>query len=321
MRNDYRGRVVCIGDGGVGVAASADPAVSTAPMDRDGSCHLCGGHGRTVLREEKGYRIVECVTCHLRYLFPQPSLTETAELYSEHYFQSTDALGRGYEGYTEQAENLRATFRDRLRFLPAKTSGNRLLDVGAAAGYFVEQARQAGWDAEGIEPSKWAVAYARDRVRVPVREGILDANTYADNSFDVITFWEVIEHLPDPRNFLLNVARVAKPGATILFSTPDSGSTVARVLGRNWLGWRKIPEHLFFFDKPSLARLLRETGFEVTDSRYVTLTVTWPYALERLSASLGMGRTAFDMAGRALSHRSVRINCFYDLMIVARVRK
>jgi 2-polyprenyl-3-methyl-5-hydroxy-6-metoxy-1,4-benzoquinol methylase len=303
------------------LTATARPAVPTAPTNRDVSCHLCGGRGRSTLREEKGYQIVECTTCRLRYLFPQPALHETEELYSEHYFQSTDALGRGYEGYTEQAENLRATFRDRLRFLPSQAGGKRLLDVGAAAGYFVEQARQGGWDAEGIEPSKWAASYARDRVGVPVREGILDETAYPANTFDVITFWEVIEHLPDPRAFLTNVARVAKPGATILFSTPDSGSTVARILGRNWLGWRKVPEHLFFFDKPSLVRLLNETGFDVTGSRYVTLTVTWPYALERLGASLGLGRSAFDFVSRALRAHSVRINCFYDLMVVAQVRK
>lgn len=290
-------------------------------MEAGDTCHLCGSRTRVVIREEKGHQIVECRECGLRYLFPQPSLRETEELYSEHYFQSTDALGRGYEGYTEQADNLRATFRDRLRHLPAPTAGRRLLDIGAAAGFFVEQARQAGWDAEGIEPSKWAVAYARDRVGVPVREGVLDEATFAANSFDVITFWEVIEHLPDPRGFLTQVARVAKPGALIFLSTPDSGSAVARVLGRNWLGWRKIPEHLFFFDKRALTRLLDQTGFDVLDSRYVTLTVTWPYALERLGASLGLGRAAFAAVARLLRRRSVRINCFYDLMIVARVRK
>lgn len=303
------------------MTAIGRPAIPPARASHEASCHLCGGHDRSVLREDQGYQIVECGACGLRYLFPQPSLAETEELYSEHYFQSTDALGRGYEGYTEQAENLRATFRDRLRYLPPLAAGRRLLDVGAAAGYFVEQARQAGWDAEGIEPSKWAAAYARDQVGVPVREGILDATAFPASSFDVVTFWEVIEHLPDPREFLLNVARVAKPGATILFSTPDSSSTVAKVLGRNWLGWRKIPEHLFFFDKRALVRLLHETGLEVTDARYVTLTVTWPYALERLGASLGLGRRAFDVAARALRNRSVRINCYYDLMVVARVRK
>ena len=285
------------------------------------ACHLCSGTSRTVLRVEKGHRIVECDNCHLRYLYPQPSLAETEELYSEHYFESEDALGRGYTGYTAQADNLRATFRDRLRYLPAPPGGRKLLDVGAAAGFFVEQARLAGWDAEGIEPSKWAAAYARDMVGVPVREGILDATSHPANTFDIVTFWEVIEHLPDPRGFLQQVARVAKPGGLVYLSTPDSSSTVARMLGRNWLGWRKVPEHLFFFDRKRLMQLLEQTGLEVVDARYVTLTVTWPYALERLGASLGVGRTAFDALSRLLSRRSVRINCFYDLMIVARVRK
>jgi 2-polyprenyl-3-methyl-5-hydroxy-6-metoxy-1,4-benzoquinol methylase len=285
------------------------------------SCNLCGANQHVVLRREKGFSIVQCLDCGLRYLYPPPMIEETNELYSEHYFSSDDALGRGYADYAEQAANLRATFRDRLRFLPPAGPNNRLLDVGAAAGFFVEQARRAGWNAEGLEPSKWASAYARDYVKVPVREGILTSSTFSENSFDVVTFWEVIEHLPDPRGFLEQVARITKPGGTIYLSTPDSDSIVAKVLGKNWLGWRKVPEHLFFFGRRVLTRMLNETGFDVIDARYVTLTVTWPYALERLGASLGLGRAAFSPLARALNDRSVRVNCYYDLMLTAQLRE
>ena len=232
-----------------------------------------------------------------RYLHPNRRFTKPKRSTRSTIFRAPIALGRGYEGYTEQADNLRATFRDRLRFLPHPKPDQRLLDVGAAAGFFVEQARLAGWIAEGIEPSRWAVAYARDKVGVPVREGILDASSYPLNSFDVITFWEVIEHLPDPSGFLKQVARVAKPGGPgVPFDArfgqhgcPVARAQLARVGGR-------FREHLFFFDKRSLVRLLDKAGLDVVHARYVTLTVTWPYALERLGVSLGLGRTAFGWA-------------------------
>jgi SAM-dependent methyltransferase len=221
----------------------------------------------------------------------------------------------------EQASDLRTTFRQRLRYLPEPGQAKRLLDVGAAAGYFVEQARAAGWDAEGLEPSRWASAYAREQLRVPVAEGTLESAAIAPASFDVVTFWEVIEHVPSPRDFLADVARVLKPGGSLFLSTPDSGSLVARVLGRRWLGWNKVPEHLFFFDRGSLIRLLDQAGFDVFASRYVPLTVSWPYALERLGPSLGLGANAFAGLARALRNRSVTVNCYYDLMLAARLRR
>ena len=157
-------------------------------------------------------------------------------------------------------------------------------------------------------------------MKVPVAEGTLETATVEPGSFDVVTFWEVIEHVSDPRDFLSRIARLLKRGGWALLSTPDAGSLVARMLGRRWLGWQKVPEHLFYFDRPTLRRLLDETGFDVVDQRYVPLTVTWPYALERLGASLGLGASAFAGISKVLQNRSVSVNCYYDLMVVARAR-
>ena len=292
----------------------------TSPSKGPTRCHLCGETAHELVRRTGPYTILRCRTCGLGCLDPQPPLQETRELYSEEYFASRDALAKGYSGYVTHAADLRATFRQRLRYLPPTSGGARLLDIGAAAGYFVEQARTAGWDAEGLEPSAWAAAYARDEVKVPVAEGTLETATVEPGSFDVVTFWEVIEHVSDPRDFLSRIARLLKRGGWALLSTPDAGSLVARMLGRRWLGWQKVPEHLFYFDRPTLRRLLDETGFDVVDQRYVPLTVTWPYALERLGASLGLGASAFAGISKVLQNRSVSVNCYYDLMVVARAR-
>ncbi|HEY9515401.1 MAG TPA: class I SAM-dependent methyltransferase [Gemmatimonadaceae bacterium] len=262
---------------------------------------------------------MQCADCTLRFLWPQPGSDEQTTLYSEQYFHSAEGLDQGYAEYVSQADNHRATFRDRLRLLPAPSGEARLLDVGAAAGFFVEQAAAAGWRAEGIELSRWATDYATNVVGVPVREGTLRGAGFADRSFDAVTMWEVIEHLPDPRAELAETRRILRPGGMLHFSTPDAGSIVAKLSGKRWLGWRKIPEHLFYFDLASLGRLLSNEGFEIVSHRYVSLTVTWQYALRRLGALVGT--RAFERVPGAIGDRPVRINCYYDLMVSARVRQ
>lgn len=277
------------------------------------ACAVCGSHEARPFMAHPPYAIVGCAGCGLRYLSPRPSPEAIAGLYAETYYHSADSVSHGYSAYTAEAENWRRTFQDRLRHLPA---AGKLLDVGAAAGFFVEQARLAGWEAEGVEPSEWASRYAREQLGVPVATGTLESARYPDATFDAVTMWEVIEHLPDPRGFLAEVARVVKPGGLFALSTPDAGSLVARLTGQRWLGWHKVPEHLYYFDRPSLSRLLTENGFSVVDARYVSLTVTWGFAFERLGALFGQAWLG-KLPGW-LKDRSLAVNPYYDLMIIAR---
>jgi SAM-dependent methyltransferase len=282
--------------------------------DAGRGCVVCGGRERRHQRSQNGYAIVRCTDCGLRFLDPQPTEAELTALYGEYYYVSPDSRQRGYEGYATEAENWRRTFRDRLRDLPA-THG-RLLDVGAATGFFVEQANAIGWDAVGIEPSQWAADYARTELGVDVQTGDLATIRFPDAAFDVVTLWEVIEHLPDPAVTLREVRRILRPGGHLILSTPDAGSLAARLSGKRWLGWRKVPEHLFFFDRSNLDRLLVQEGFEPARHRYASLTVSAGFAVERGLALLGLfgGRRAPGW----LTRRSVRVNPGYDLVVVAR---
>lgn len=247
-----------------------------------------------------------------------PSTEAASALYSDDYFRNDSPLARGYDDYEADSDNMRATFRDRLRYLPTPAGNARLLDIGAAAGFFVEQARLAGWDAEGLELNRWAAEYARDRLGVPVRHGSLEEAGYPDRAFAAVTLWEVIEHIPSPRAFIREIARILQSGGLLGLSTPDAGSAVARLFGRRWLGWKKIPEHVFFFDRQTLGRLLDEEGFDVVSTRYVSLTVRASYALDRLAALVGVPWLA--RVPKLLGNVPIRVNPLYDLMIVARLR-
>ncbi|MCR4342157.1 MAG: class I SAM-dependent methyltransferase [Gemmatimonadaceae bacterium] len=282
-------------------------------------CAVCRSTSRNPFVRHDGHTVVECGGCGLRYLYPMPSTEAASALYSDDYFRNDSPLARGYDDYEAERDNMRATFRDRLRFLPKPARHERLLDVGAAAGFFVEQARLAGWDAEGIELNGWAAEYAREKLAVPVRHGSLEDAGYPDRSFAAVTLWEVIEHIPQPREFIREIARILQPGGVLALSTPDAGSAVARVFGRRWLGWKKIPEHVYFFDRETLGRLLREEGFEILSTRYVSLTVRAAYALERLAALVGVPWLA--RVPKIIGNAPIRVNPLYDLMLVARLRE
>jgi SAM-dependent methyltransferase len=290
-------------------------AVEALQVTPHAACPICNGGPAVTWIRRGEFSIVRCSRCGFRFLDPQPTPEQLRCLYGESYFQNSESVGRGYSGYIDEAENVRETFRRRLRHLPLPMGRPKLLDIGAAAGFFVEQARRVGWEACGIEPSEWAARYARERLGQPVTTGTIEDQAYEPATFDVVTMWEVIEHLPDPRAVLAEAHRILKPGGQLILSTPDAGSTVARLSGRRWLGWSKVPEHLHFFDRQSLDRLLRDCGFTPPSFRYVSLTVTWGFAVGRLGEMLGL-RSHFQRPGW-LSRRTVTINPLYDLMAIS----
>ncbi len=280
------------------------------------ACCVCLSRESLPFIAKPPYEIVVCQGCGLRYLSPQPSPGQLEELYSSEYFTSGDAKLKGYGDYVRDADNLRSTFRDRIGLLPSG-AGRRILDVGAATGFFVEQARMAGWDAIGIEPSDWAATYARDVLGQPVQTGTLNGSTFAPDDFDIVTMWEVIEHLPDPRAVMSEIVRVLRPGGYLAFSTPDSGSLVARVWGKRWLGWRKVPEHLFYFDLKSITTLLQHFHLRVVDHRFVSITVTAEFGIHRLAELFGVRPPRLpSRVGRA----AVKINPLYDLFVLAQLQ-
>jgi 2-polyprenyl-3-methyl-5-hydroxy-6-metoxy-1,4-benzoquinol methylase len=254
--------------------------------------------------------------CSHRQLSPQPSAAALTDLYSEDYFRAQTSADGGYADYLRNEIGWRRTARERIRRLGLRSTGASILDVGAACGFFVAEARLAGLAAEGVEISSWAAAWARQHLDVPITTGSI-ADVPNNQYYDIVTAWEVLEHVSDPADFLKAVASRLKPGGSVLLSTPDYSALVPRLFGQRWIGWQKVPEHLSFFSQQSLRRLLRDVGFRIQSIRYISTHVSLGYLVDRLAVQT-LGRSL----GSSVQHLptwTFPFNPGWDLEVVATI--
>lgn len=213
------------------------------------SCNICGSGEYALLLHKDGHDVVRCASCGLAFTYPQPSML--SEQYDSTYF---DLYRRRHEFRLRRADS-------RLRRIELLMAPGRLLDIGCSLGYFVEAANARGWHASGVEISPYAAAEARS-LGLDVRTGTLDAAAYEDGSFDCVTMWDVLEHVPDPTRHMGEVRRILAPGGMVVVGTPNLGHALFRLKRENWRHL-KPAEHIFYFTASTLARLFEKTGFAV----------------------------------------------------------
>lgn len=210
------------------------------------------------------------------------------------------------ETYMNEEAGRRKTARTILRRLAAivDTPG-RVLDIGAGPGFFVEEAIKGGWDAEGLEAAQWAVdEYAKRTKTNRIRHGTTDAlSDYPASTYDVITAFDVIEHLVDPFTFLSDCARLLRPEGMLVITTPRFDSLAARMLGARW--HCMIPAHLHYFSRPSMHAALHGAGFQIQQQRHHTRSFSPSYltqfARQYLKARFGHSAAPVDGQSAASS--------------------
>lgn len=252
-------------------------------------------------------QIVQCNQCDLVYANPRWSPEELAAAYT----------AVEDETYVDEREGRELTFEKHLQDLEKYTgpaNGRALLDVGAYIGVFVEIAQAHGWLAEGIEPSSWAVSMARER-GLPIHQGTQQDVLLADRKFDVVTMWDVIEHVTDPAEEIRQAYQLLNPGGWLAVHTMDIDSLTARVMGSRW-PWL-MDMHLYYFSRKTLTEMIQKSGFEVvwsgSQGRYLRLG----YISSRLAGfNSRLGSISSTLINRlGVSHLAVPIN-FGDLFTV-----
>jgi 2-polyprenyl-3-methyl-5-hydroxy-6-metoxy-1,4-benzoquinol methylase len=217
-------------------------------------CPLCGGGEARPFRETPAVRVARC-PCG----FAFASAVAREEAYDAAYFLRW-GMGSATEGTL--AAMKRTSYGWVLdRVAGAGSRGGRLLDIGCALGYSVEEALARGYDAQGVEPAPSAAAHAARRLPGRITAGTLESARFPGGRFDVVTLIDVIEHVADPLALLRELARVTAPGGRLALTTPDLSSLSARAMGNRWP--YLIPEHLGYFGRETLARALGAAGWRL----------------------------------------------------------
>ena len=210
------------------------------------ACPVCGGDSFTHLFTKQDESFVCCDECQLVLINPRPNFTQVADTYdgaySEHYIKKAD---KKLNRCAKWVRRLQRQF----------GQGGRWLDVGCSAGFVVLAAQRAGFDAYGVELEAGAVAYAKQSLGLKqVNVGTLEEQAYPDEYFDVISLYDVIEHVPDLNAVVSELSRLVKPGGVIEIRTPD----VAHWQTPNDLStWKEVKpsEHLYYFSAQTLEKL------------------------------------------------------------------
>ena len=251
-------------------------------MSASAACYVCARDPTKHFCEVLDYNYFRCEVCEHAGLLPIPNRSESARVYEEGYF-SGSVVG-GYADYLGDSSvhhrNACARCR-RLLTMGARPPG-RLLDVGCAAGFFLDEARRSGWDVAGVDVSEWARRQAGDRFGLEVLDSLEAAAEHWRGSFDTVTLFQVLEHMPDPRSALQLVRTQLKPGGLLVIETWDRMSLVARLSGRYW---QQIspPSVIHLFSRSSLDRLLKSEGFTIQSVRRTAKFVSFSFASSLLA--------------------------------------
>ncbi len=256
-------------------------------------CQLCGSAERTTKFQDGPVRVVTCTGCGLVYVTPRLQGQALLDVYDAGYWKSSNPKQRGYADYAREAALYLKTYRKRWalvqQWLPAR---GRILDLGCAAGYFLRVAQEHGHDVHGIEMSaaiagEAVQALGADRVHIGTLEEGIAAKGHADGTFDLITLWDVVEHIPEPQPVLRRLRALLKPGGKLLLETQNVASRWANWLGPRWHHY-KHDEHLYHFTPATLTRLLGDCGFhvETVGAAYAGKYVSFGFLAER-AARLG----------------------------------
>ena len=204
---------------------------------------------------------------------PQPSLDKLGSYYeSDDYISHTDSQRSLFEKIYQVVKTKNIS--DKVKTVTRANSGTgRLLDIGCGTGDFLSVAKSVGWQTVGFEPND----KARNLALSKGVELVAETTDLPDASFDVITMWHVLEHVPDVEAQIKELRRLVKPGGTIVIAVPNFKSVDAKYYGKFWAAY-DVPRHLWHFSKTAIKKLFEEQALfleEVKpmtfDSYYVSL--------------------------------------------------
>lgn len=255
--------------------------------------------------------VFQCKNCDLGWINDAAVAAETISSYG------SDDLDGVYEKERENRKKTAAALVEKIKKI--KPDG-RLLDIGCYSGVFLEVAQEHDYEVFGIEVSPKALALAGQKIRGDLRQGMAEEvlAQFPDNYFDVITLFDVIEHLREPGGVLKLIKTKLKDDGLLAFSTPNFSSFISKLQGKNWHAL--LPHHLYYFSNNNLEMLLNQNGLRLEKIGSIGRHFTLNYLVGQIGglnlpfAKFLIGTINFFKLGKTV----VPINLFDQLLIFAK---
>jgi SAM-dependent methyltransferase len=211
--------------------------------------------------------IIECQSCGFTHQFPLPSKEHLTKLYETELYESERP--NYFKDMEEDEAWWMDTYRNHYALVAPHVTGRRLLEIGSGPGYFLKCGQELGWDVLGVEPSEAAHRYATEDLHVPSVKGFFSSELLKNEApFDVIYMNLVLEHIPEPGNFIRQARSLLKKDGIIFILVPNDFNSLQRSARTvlNLPEWWVVPMHLNYFSFDGLSHLLSSTGFSQIDS-------------------------------------------------------
>jgi 2-polyprenyl-3-methyl-5-hydroxy-6-metoxy-1,4-benzoquinol methylase len=226
----------------------------------------------------KGYELVECTGCGLAYIANQPTAAQLTAIYSA----SADYHAGLQQPGSKLWERMAGIARNHMSFVRSFASGGNLLDVGCSTGQFLALARGKGFGVAGVEFSESSAEFARGHFGLSVEQGSIHASQQPAASFDLVTMFDVIEHVPDPASDIAATFRLLKPGGWFVLSTPNIDGLFPRLsykLAHKLDYWPhpEPPHHLYQFSVRTLSAMLAKAGFVPGPVRHSNIDLAYTF--------------------------------------------
>lgn len=294
--------------------------VVNAEPTREVPCYLCGRDDAKTMFEQPPYRVVRCQGCSLVFTNPRLSEAQIAAMYQTAYWQSDEAKEFGYTDYLKDKDLYLNTYRMRREVITQrKPTPGRVLDVGSAAGFFLATMKEIGWECHGIELSSYMAAKSKEMFGLEhIHAGSIEAIDLPEKHFDVISFWDVIEHLEDPVPHLARARELLKDDGILIIETQNVESRFAKVMGKKWQHY-KMAEHLYHFGPETVKTLLERAGFAILENtpKRGGKKVSFNFIVERVG-KIHPVLSTLAAPLKLIGERSLYVNLRDEMLIVAR---
>lgn len=248
------------------------------------TCALCNSDVAELFFEDRCFHLVRCKRCGLVYINPRPTQEELDRMYN--LSVQTDKGVMDHTGYMELAYLHTLKAKKFLSIIKKYKKKGRILDIGCASGFFLNLAKQQGFDPYGVEISKTFCSFAKKEFNLDIFCGTLKEVNYPSEYFDVVTMFNVLSHLPTPVEELNEANRVLGKEGLLLIETGNKGELNAKAVEK-WGSVWDSPSHLYHFGTKTLMKLLEMTGFDCIniDKSPVILSSIMGIALKRIIRS------------------------------------